>query len=145
MNLLPWTIYVSFAGSFLALVAGARSAAAARWTALATAVAATTLPFLAARDFVPGTGQAEMGIGSLAAMLFLFAFLPLSYLFWFVTERLSGGVAGAVLMHAALNAGITFGGVSSNAAMAVVLGTATVAALAVAALTRRVELPDPLV
>jgi NADH-quinone oxidoreductase subunit M len=56
MNLLPWTIYVSFAGSFLALVAGARSAAAARWTALATAVAATTLTFLAARDFVPGAG-----------------------------------------------------------------------------------------
>src|SRR5690625_2469268 len=87
--------------------------------------------------FVPGTGQAEMGIGSLAGTLFLVACLPLSYLFWFVTERLSGGVAGAVLMHAALNAGITFGGVSSDAAMVVVLGTATVAALAVAALTRR--------
>jgi len=87
--------------------------------------------------FVPGTGQAEMGIGSLAGTLFLVACLPLSYLFWFVTERLSGGVAGAVLMHAALNAGITFGRLSSNAAMAVVLGTATVAALAVAVLTRR--------
>jgi uncharacterized protein len=91
--------------------------------------------------FVPGTGQAEMGLGSLAATLFLAAFLPLSYLFWFVTEHLSGGVAAAVLMHAALNAGITFGGVSSDAAMAVVLATATVAALAVAALTPRRAAP----
>ncbi|MBI2498429.1 MAG: NADH-quinone oxidoreductase subunit M, partial [Opitutae bacterium] len=54
MNLLPWTIYVSFAGALLALAAGARSAAAARWTALATAVAGAALTFLAARDFVPG-------------------------------------------------------------------------------------------
>jgi NADH-quinone oxidoreductase subunit M len=56
MNLLPWTIYVSFAGALLALVAGARSAAAARWTALATAVAGSALTFLAARDFIPGAG-----------------------------------------------------------------------------------------
>ena len=53
MNLLPWTIYVSFAGALLALVAGARSAAAARWVALATAVTGTTLTFLAAREFIP--------------------------------------------------------------------------------------------
>lgn len=87
--------------------------------------------------FVPGTSQAEMGIGSLAATLFLVSFLPLSYLFWFVTERLSGGIAGAVLMHAALNAGFTFGGVSSDAAMGVVLGTATLVSLAVATLGPR--------
>ena len=31
MNLLPYTIYVSFAGAALALAAGTRSAAAARW------------------------------------------------------------------------------------------------------------------
>ncbi|SFN90738.1 CAAX protease self-immunity [Pseudonocardia ammonioxydans] len=87
--------------------------------------------------FVPGTSQAEMGIGSPAATLFLISFLPLSYLFWFVTERLSGGVAGAVLMHVALNTGVTFGGISSDAAMGVVLGTATLVSLAVAALGPR--------
>ncbi len=56
MNLLPWTIYVSFAGAFLVLLAGARSAAAARWVALATAVAGAALTLLAARDFVPAAG-----------------------------------------------------------------------------------------
>ena len=54
MNLLPWTIYVSFAGAFLALLAGARSASAARWVALATAVAGTLLTLLAAQSFTPG-------------------------------------------------------------------------------------------
>lgn len=79
--------------------------------------------------FVEGTSQFAMGIGSLAATLFLVAFVPLTYLFWFVSARLGGGVASAVLMHAALNAGFTFLGISSAAALAVVLVTATAAAL----------------
>jgi NADH-quinone oxidoreductase subunit M len=37
MNLLPFTIYLSFAGAALALVAGQRSAATARMVALLTA------------------------------------------------------------------------------------------------------------
>lgn len=90
---------------------------------------------------VPGTGQAEMGIGSLAATLFFVAFVPLSYLFWFVTERLSGGVAAAVLMHAALNAGMTFLDVSTAPGTAVLLVTATVAAVVVGTLTRRSAAP----
>ncbi len=60
MNLLPWTIYVSFAGALLALVAGARSAAAARWVALATTGAGALLTFLAAREFVPAAGLQEL-------------------------------------------------------------------------------------
>ena len=47
MSLLPWTIYLSFAGALLALIAGARSAAAARWTALATAGAAWGIVLMA--------------------------------------------------------------------------------------------------
>ena len=56
MNLLPWTIYVSFAGAALALTAGARSAAAARWIALITAAAAWGLVMTAAAGFVPANG-----------------------------------------------------------------------------------------
>ena len=54
MNLLPWCIYVSLAGALLALAAGARSAAAARWIALATAAGAWAVTLSAAFDFVPG-------------------------------------------------------------------------------------------
>ena len=53
MNLLPWTIYVSFGGALLALWAGARSAAAARWIALCTAAAAWGVVLAAAAEFVP--------------------------------------------------------------------------------------------
>ncbi|MCX6937655.1 MAG: NADH-quinone oxidoreductase subunit M [Verrucomicrobia bacterium] len=54
MNLLPWTLYVSFAGALLALLAGTRSAAAARRVALGTALAGLAITLLAAREFVPG-------------------------------------------------------------------------------------------
>lgn len=54
MNLLPWCIYVSFAGSLLALAAGRRSAAAARWTALVAALAAWAIPLVAAVHFEAG-------------------------------------------------------------------------------------------
>jgi len=56
MNALPWTIYLSFAGSALALVAGARSAANARWVALLTALAGGVVSLFAAREFTPGPG-----------------------------------------------------------------------------------------
>lgn len=53
MSLLPWTFLLSFIGALLALVAGARSARAARWIALITAVSAWTVALLAACDFKP--------------------------------------------------------------------------------------------
>ena len=53
MNLLPWTIYLTFAGALLALVAGARSATAARIVALFTALAGFGVALLAAADFTP--------------------------------------------------------------------------------------------
>lgn len=56
MNLLPWTIYVSFAGALLALLAGTRSATAARWVALGTALAGCALTGVAASGFVPEAG-----------------------------------------------------------------------------------------
>jgi NADH-quinone oxidoreductase subunit M len=56
MNALPWTIYLSFAGAMLALVAGARSAAAARWVALGSTAAGFAATLIGAAGFVAGPG-----------------------------------------------------------------------------------------
>jgi NADH-quinone oxidoreductase subunit M len=56
MNALPYTIYVSFLGALLALVAGARSATAARVVALLTALTGLGLVLVAAVKFVPAAG-----------------------------------------------------------------------------------------
>ena len=55
MSLLPWTIYLSFAGALGALLAG-RSAAAARGIALVTALATWGVALLAATGFTAGPG-----------------------------------------------------------------------------------------
>ncbi len=55
MNLLPWTIYLTFAGALLALVAGPRSATAARVIALVTALAGSAVALYAAADFIPAS------------------------------------------------------------------------------------------
>ncbi len=56
MNALPCTIYISFTGALLALVAGIRSAATARVVALLTALTSFGVTLMAAMDFVPGPG-----------------------------------------------------------------------------------------
>lgn len=56
MNALPCTVYVSLVGALLALIAGGRSATAARWIALVTAVVAWLITLGAAAGFVPGPG-----------------------------------------------------------------------------------------
>lgn len=56
MNALPWTIYVSFAGAALALIAGARSGAAARIIALLTAITSFAVALFAAANFTPAPG-----------------------------------------------------------------------------------------
>ncbi len=56
MNALPLAIYVSFAGALVALAAGARSAAAARWTALIAALAGWAITLFAAATFLPSAG-----------------------------------------------------------------------------------------
>ena len=55
MTVLPYTIYVSFAGALLAWVAGARSAVAARWIALLTALTTLGVALCAGARFVPTT------------------------------------------------------------------------------------------
>jgi NADH-quinone oxidoreductase subunit M len=56
MTALPWTIYVSFAGAMLALIAGARSAAAARGVALLTTLAGFGAALIGASGFMPMPG-----------------------------------------------------------------------------------------
>jgi NADH-quinone oxidoreductase subunit M len=56
MNALPCTIYVSFVGALLALVAGSRSAATARVVALVTALTSWGIALSAAVHFVPAAG-----------------------------------------------------------------------------------------
>jgi len=56
MNALPCTIYTAFIGAFLCLALGARSALAARVTALLTALVVLGLSLLAAARFTPAAG-----------------------------------------------------------------------------------------
>jgi NADH-quinone oxidoreductase subunit M len=56
MNALPCTIYISFLGALVALVAGMRSAATARVVALLTALTSVGVTIAAAMNFTPGPG-----------------------------------------------------------------------------------------
>jgi NADH-quinone oxidoreductase subunit M len=56
MNALPCTIYISFAGAVLALVAGMRAAMTARVVALLTALTSFGVTLYAASGFTPGPG-----------------------------------------------------------------------------------------
>jgi len=56
MNALAFTIYISFGGALLALAAGTRSVAAARWIALGTAATGWLVTLYAAANFLPGPG-----------------------------------------------------------------------------------------
>jgi len=60
MSALPSTIYLSFFGALLALVAGKRSASVARWIALATAVAGWGVVLSAAIHFRPAAGLQDL-------------------------------------------------------------------------------------
>lgn len=77
-----------------------------------------------------GTTQAEIGLGSVQALLFFLTFVPMSYTIWVVSERLRGGVAAAVAVHAANNAASGLFPTSSTAAA--LLTTAVTTAIAVA-------------
>ena len=57
MNLLPLTIYLSFAGALAALLAGTRGAPLARATALVFALAALGVTTIAALDFAPAAAM----------------------------------------------------------------------------------------
>ena len=62
-----------------------------------------------------GTGQAEIGLFTPVALGFFVAMVPLSVAYWFVSERLRGGVPAAVLTHLAGNLALTLLAVTTSA------------------------------
>jgi membrane protease YdiL (CAAX protease family) len=76
-----------------------------------------------------GTTQAEIGLGSVQALLFFVTFVPLSYTIWVVSERLRGGVAAAVAVHFAYNGASGLFPSSSTAAALVTTAVATAIAV----------------
>ncbi|MER7247817.1 CPBP family intramembrane glutamic endopeptidase [Kribbella sp. NPDC000426] len=53
--------------------------------------------------FLPGTGQHDDGLLTAAGVTFFLELFPLTFLMLFVSEKLRGGVPGAILVHAAWN------------------------------------------
>jgi membrane protease YdiL (CAAX protease family) len=84
-----------------------------------------------------GTTQAEIGLGSVQALLFFLTFVPMSYTIWVVSERLRGGVAAAVAVHAANNAASGLFPTSSTAAALLITAVTTAIAVALHVLVGR--------
>lgn len=84
-----------------------------------------------------GTTQAEVGLGSVQALLFFVQFVPLSYTILVVSERMRGGVAAAVAVHFANNGAAGLFPTSSTAAALVTTAAATVIAFALHVLVGR--------
>lgn len=57
--------------------------------------------------FLPNTVQSGMGLWTPPALLYFVVFLPLSYIAWFVSERLRGGVFAAIALHFGFNSAQT--------------------------------------
>jgi membrane protease YdiL (CAAX protease family) len=80
---------------------------------------------------IAGSYQASMGLLSVGAVLFFANLVVSSALYWFVSERLRGGVPAAVLLHLTANAGVNLLVVRSVSASAVQFAVATALALLV--------------
>ncbi|MFC9559640.1 CPBP family intramembrane glutamic endopeptidase [Agromyces sp. NPDC056965] len=79
--------------------------------------------------FLPGTGQAAMGLFTVDGLLFCLSLIPLSLVYLFVSERLGGGVWAAILIHFSGNAvGSFFPEASVPVAVAQLLITCLLAA-----------------
>jgi membrane protease YdiL (CAAX protease family) len=93
-----------------------------------------------------GTYQAGMGLLSPAALGFLVSMLPLSVCYWWVSERLRGGVPAAVLLHLVGNLTLVLLAVQSVAAGALFLALVTLlAGLLLWAAPERTRSVQPLV
>jgi membrane protease YdiL (CAAX protease family) len=84
-----------------------------------------------------GTSQAETDLISVQALLFFVTFVPLSYVIWVVSERLRGGVAAAVAVHAASNGAAGLFPATSTAAALVTTAVTTAIAVALHVLVAR--------
>lgn len=75
------------------------------WTSLVVGVAWAV--WHAPLFLITGSSQSSMSPFSLEALLFFATMVPLSVAFWWVSERLRGGVPAAVLLHLVTNVGLT--------------------------------------
>ncbi len=91
--------------------------------------------------FLTGSGgQQSIPLPSVAAAIYFASFVPLSVGYWFVSERLSGGVPAALLLHLSTNVVLAVVTVSSVALAAVVLVVATLGAVLIARFARTTAL-----
>jgi hypothetical protein len=78
-----------------------------------------------------------VGLFSWQALLFFLGWVPVSYTIWTVSERLRGGVAAAVVAHAAVNTADGLFPAASPAGVLIGTAAATGTAIALAALNGR--------
>ncbi|WP_069385710.1 CPBP family intramembrane glutamic endopeptidase [Cellulosimicrobium cellulans] len=81
-----------------------------------------------------GTWQSTLG--PVETALFLAAMVPMSSAYWFVTERLHGGVPAAVLLHLVGNAALTLLAITAPVGMAVYVGVVVLTAAVIHLVTR---------
>ncbi|WP_435737459.1 type II CAAX endopeptidase family protein [Cellulosimicrobium sp. PMB13] len=81
-----------------------------------------------------GTWQSTLG--PVETVLFLVAMVPMSSAYWFVSERLHGGVPAAVLLHLAGNTALGLLAITAPVGMAVYVGVVLLTAVLVHLVTR---------
>ncbi|WP_454042516.1 CPBP family intramembrane glutamic endopeptidase [Cellulosimicrobium sp. Marseille-Q8652] len=81
-----------------------------------------------------GTWQSTLG--PVETVLFLVAMVPMSSTYWFVTERLHGGVPAAVVLHLAGNTALALLAVTAPVGMAVYVGVVVLTAVVIHLVTR---------
>lgn len=94
---------------------------------LGTVWALWHLPFFE----MPGTWQSTLSLPE--ALLYLVTMVPMSLVYWYVSERLRGGVPGAVLLHYVSNVSLALLPLATLVSFAVLAGTWLLLAVAVAA------------
>jgi membrane protease YdiL (CAAX protease family) len=92
--------------------------------------------------FLTGTFQSELGLASVAGVVFLLAMIPMSLTYWLVSERLRGGVPAAVALHLVGNVALTLLALTSPVAMTVYVGVVVLAAVVVHLVTRPSDAGD---
>lgn len=85
------------------------------------------------------TGTWQSTLGLVESIVFLAAMVPLSSAYWLVSERLHGGVPGAVVLHFVGNTALTLLAFTAPVAGAVYAGTIVLTAVVIHLVTRPVR------
>lgn len=92
---------------------------------------------------IPGTAQAEMGAPfGIAELCFLLSTIALAPIFFLLTERLRGGVPAAILLHLAVNTGLTLFPPTARS-WPVLMALCTLISAAILVAVRSARSPDP--